>query len=62
MADNLEDELKIVNVGYAELGRYKIYLPREAVEFQQKLIKDFSAEVEPFTFDATVVEKKKVPA
>ena len=37
--------------------RYKIVLPAEVVSFLSKLIKDFSADVEPFTFDVEVVEE-----
>lgn len=49
------DEVKVPCVDRATLGRVKIFLPREAVDFQEKLMACPNAKVKPFTFEATVV-------
>jgi hypothetical protein len=54
-----ELNLEIPDTRFATLGRFKLLLPKEAQNFQQALIKDFSAKVKPFAFDADVVIKRR---
>lgn len=54
-------KLCIPSVHYAKIPRWKIILPEVAQDFQMALIRDFSADVQPFEFEADVIpthEKK----